>query len=66
MNVYNFLNWFDKRTDVVVHDVFIKDQSKNLYMGKVEDLTTSEALTWRVVTTMLVCNTLFVYVEVEE
>jgi hypothetical protein len=35
-------------------------------MGKVEDLTTSEALTWRVVTTILVCNTLFVYVEVEE
>ena len=36
MNVYNFLNYFDKRTDVIVH------------------------------TTMLVCNTLFVYVEVEE
>ena len=66
MNVYNFLKYFDKRTDVVVHNVFIKDQSKNLYSGKVEELTTSEALTWRVVTTILVCNTLFVYAEVEE
>ena len=66
MNVYNFLNYFDKRTDVVVHNVFIKDQSKNLYTGKVEDLTASEALTWKVITTMLVCNTLFVYAEVEE
>lgn len=66
MNVYNFLCYFDKRTNVVVHDLFIKDQSKNLYNGKVEDLTTSEALTWRVITTTLVCNTLFVYVEVEE
>ena len=66
MNVYNFLSYFDKRTDVVVHNVFINDQSKNLYSGKVEDLTTSESLTWRVITTMLVCNTLFVYVEVEE
>ena len=25
-----------------------------------------EALTWKVITTMLVCNTLFVYAEVEE
>ena len=66
MNVYNFLNYFDKRTDVIVHIFFIKDQSKNLYNGKIEDLTTSEALTWKVITTMLVCNTLFVYVEVEE
>ena len=65
MNVYNFLKYFDKRTDVAVHNVFIKDQSKNLYTGKVEDLPTSEALTWKVITTMLVCNTLFVYVEIE-
>ena len=64
MNVYNFLNYFDERTDVIVHNVFITDQSKNLYSGKVKDLTSSEALTWKVVTTVLVCNTLVVYVEV--
>ena len=64
MNVYNFLSFFNRLTDVKICDT--KSDCKVMYNGKVEDLTTSEALTWEIVSVFIFSGVLTIYVEVEE
>ena len=64
MNVYNFLSFFNRLTDVKVCDT--KSDCKVLYNGKVEDLTTSEALTWRIVSVFIFSGMLTIFIETEE
>ena len=64
VNVYNFLSFFNRKTDVKICDT--KSDCKVIYNGKVEDLTTSKALTWKIVSVFIFSGVLTVYVEVEE
>ena len=64
MNVYNFLSVFNRLTDVKICNT--KSDCKVIYNGKVEDLTTSEALTWEIVSVFIFSGVLTIYVEVAE
>ena len=63
MNVYNFLSFFNRLTDVKICDT--KSDCKVIYNGKVEDLPI-DSLTWRIVSVFIFSGVLSIYVEVEE
>lgn len=63
MNVYNFLSFFNRLTDVKICDT--KSDCKVIYIGKVEDLPI-DSLTWRLVSVFIFSGVLTIYVEVEE
>ena len=63
MNVYNFLSFFNRSTDVKICDT--KSDCKVIYNGKVEDLPI-DSLTWRIVSVFIFSGVLTIYVEVEE
>ena len=63
MNVYNFLSFFNRLTDVKICDS--KSDCKVIYNGKVEDLPI-DSLTWRIVSVFIFSGILTIYVEVEE
>ena len=63
MNVYNFLSFFNRLTDVKICDT--KSDCKVMYNGKVEDLPV-DSLTWRLVSVFIFSGVLTIYVEVEE
>ena len=63
MNVYNFLSFFNRLTDVKICDT--KSDCKVMYNGKVEDLPI-DSLTWRLVSVFIFSGVLTIYVEVEE
>ena len=63
MNVYNFLRFFNRLTDVKICDT--KSDCKVIYNGKVEDLPI-DSLTWRIVSVFIFSGVLTIYVEVEE
>lgn len=63
MNVYNFLSFFNRLTDVKICDT--KSDCKVIYNGKVEDLPI-DSLTWRIVSVFIFSGVLTIYVEVEE
>ena len=64
MNVYNFLSFFNRRTDLRIYDA--KASSVNiLYEGEVENLPI-DSLTWRIVSVFIFSGVLTIYVEVEE
>lgn len=65
MNVYNFLSFFNRKTDVRIYDAKANTASI-LYEGEIENLTTSDALTWEVVSVFIFNNILTIYVEVKE
>lgn len=63
MNVYNFLSFLNRLTDVKICDT--KSDCKVMYNGKVEDLPI-DSLTWRLVSVFIFSGVLTIYVEVEE
>ena len=63
MNVYNFLSFFNRLTDVKICDT--KSDCKVIYNGKVEDLPI-DSPTWRIVSVFIFSGVLTIYVEVEE
>ena len=63
MNVYNFLSFFNRLTDVKICDT--KSDCKVIYNGKVEDLPI-DSLTWRIVSVFIFSGVLTIYVEAEE
>lgn len=65
VNVYNFLSFFNRKTDVRIYDAKASSVSI-LYEGEVGDLTTSDALTWRIISVFIFSGVLTVYAEVEE
>ena len=65
VNVYNFLSFFNRKTDVRIYDAKANSVSI-LYEGEVENLTTSDALTWRIVSVFIFSSVLTIYAEVEE
>ena len=65
MNVYDFLSFFNRKTDIRIYDVKANSVSI-LYEGAVEDLTTSEALTWKIISIFINSGVLTISCEVED
>lgn len=63
MQVYNFLSYFNRQTDVRIYEPDA-DPVKILYEGKVENLPI-DSLTWRTVSVFIFSGVLTIYVEVE-
>ena len=64
VNVYNFLSFFNRRTDIRIYDAKA-DSVSILYEGEVENLPI-DSLTWRIVSVFIFSGVLTIYVEVEE
>ena len=64
MNVYNFLSFFNRRTNIRIYDPKA-DSVSILYEGEVENLPI-DSLTWRIVSVFIFSGVLTIYVEVEE
>ena len=64
MNVYNFLSFFNRRTDIRIYDAKATSVSI-LYEGEVENVPI-DSLTWRLVSVFIFSSVLTIYVEVEE
>ena len=64
MNVYNFLSFFNGRTDIRIYDARSTSVSI-LYEGEVENVPI-DSLTWRLVSVFIFSGVLTIYAEVEE
>lgn len=64
MNVYNFLSFFNRRTDIRIYDARATSASI-LYEGEVENVPI-DSLTWRLVSVFIFSGVLTIYAEVEE
>ena len=64
MNVYNFLSFFNRRTDIRIYDAKVASVSI-LYEGEIENVPI-DSLTWRLVSVFIFSGVLTIYVEVEE
>lgn len=64
MNVYNFLSFFNRRTDIRIYDAKATSVSI-LYEGEVENVPI-DSLTWRLVSVFIFGSVLTICVEVEE
>ena len=64
MNVYNFLSFFNRRTDIRIYDAKATSVSI-LYEGEVENVPI-DSLTWRLISVFIFSGVLTIYAEVEE